>query len=102
VSFSTVKDLLIGAYRGSPGITILCIYVVFAVGAMFTHQYVKGISKQPVPQQPIPAPPTNLPTTTNPQPTDTTCSNISAGRDAHVNCSVTKEDHDQKKTTPQH
>lgn len=102
MSLSTIKDVLAGAYRGSPGMTVFCIYVIFLIGAVFTHQFVKGISKQNEVKQPAPAGPNPVPSIVTQQSTDSDCSNIVAGNDASVDCPSLGKDHDKKKAPPQH
>ena len=95
------KDWIAGAYKGNPSLTIICTYVIFLVGAIVTHQYIKGISKEAETQHTAQTGPATS-TTIIQQSTDSDCSNISAGHDANVDCTSSGRDHDKKKAQTKH
>jgi hypothetical protein len=87
-----IKDFLGGLYRQSPVMAIVFIYAAYLILALGTHQYVKGLSKQPDnTPKPVPAIKQNA--------QDSACSNIVAGKDANVDCPTDKDNH-EKKTQP--
>jgi hypothetical protein len=96
VSFA--KEWLAGAYRENHCLTICCIYVVFTCLAVFTHLYIKGLSKQETTQSPQTTQPIVIQNPSN----DNVCSNIVAGRDASVNCSTSEKKDDKAKNPDKH
>ena len=85
--WTSIKEPLVISYKANPSLTTFCIYALFLLLAIFTHQGIKGLAKQ-TDAKPL------APNVINQNSKDSTCSNVVADHDSSVSCNEQKDGKD--------